>query len=267
MSEVLEDNLGNYSSIRDVEVISGDGESQTYDLLMALNQGILSQNPNIHPDDTIVINRVHREIQVRGEVYKPGTYQLLDGEGIADVMRFTGGFTPMANTNRIKVDRYSGVLPSSFAIDNQQYLDEFEFHNGDIITVSSIIRTQPVVYVEGAVSIPDEVLPAEGAFIDEYDRIVHYLNEGETLYDILDSVRGVILPFAALEKGYVLRSGESIPVNMQNLIYRYRRSDDMVLEPFDHIIIPINRPMVYVTGAAYNPGFFPIPPRRIIFFM
>ena len=82
LSEILEETLGDYSSIRDIEIISDKGQSKKYDLLKALNMGVLSENPYVSPGDTVVISRISREIQVLGEVYKPGIYQLL--ESISD---------------------------------------------------------------------------------------------------------------------------------------------------------------------------------------
>lgn len=259
LSELLEDNLGDYSSVRDVEIVSKDGISNRYDLLLALNQGVLSQNPTIRPDDRIIIHRFHREIQIQGEVYKPGTYQLLDRDTVEDVLVFTGGFTPMANKARIRVDRYTGNNPVSFFVDSDSFEEGFDFYNGDILTVPSIIRVQPVVYVEGGVINREDLLPEDATVLNEYDRVVIPINRGETVYDVLDSIRDSIAPFADLENGYILRGGVPIAVNMQNLLYGYM-SEDVVLEPFDQVIIPIDRPVVYVTGAANFPGAFPYNP-------
>jgi len=262
LSEVLEGNLGDYSSIRDIKITSGDGNSRHYDLLMALNQGELAQNPTIRPDDNIVINRIHREIEILGEVYKPGVYQLLDYDTILDVQQFTGGFTPMANASRIRIDRFSGNSPVTFFLDNEHYNEDFEFHNGDIVTIPSIIRVQPVVYVEGGIVNRDDLVANVNGvtIVEEYDRIAYTINQGETLYDILDSLRDSIAPFADLENGYILRDGTPISVDMQRLIYRYDANDDITLESFDQIIIPLSRPIVYVTGAANFPGPFPYNP-------
>lgn len=260
LSEVLEGNLGDYSSVRDIQVISKDGISNQYDLLLALNQGILTQNPSIRPDDIIVINRVHREIQILGEVYKPGIYQMLDGETVQDIQNYTGGFTPMANSSRIRIDRFSQSNPVSIFVNSKDFEAGFELFNGDVITVPSLIRIQPVVYVEGGIVNQADLLPEDATILDEYDRIVYPINSGETVYDILDSIRDSIAPFADLENGYVLRNGTPIPVNMQNLLYGFTGADDVVLEPFDQLIIPINRPIVYVIGAANFPGPFPYNP-------
>ncbi|MBB6479241.1 polysaccharide biosynthesis/export family protein [Spirochaeta isovalerica] len=263
LSEVLDGILGDYSSVRDIQILSRDGVTNSYDLLLALNQGDLAQNPTIRPDDTIIINRIHREIEMRGEVYKPGVYQLLDSDTIDHVERYTGGFTPMANAERIRIDRFTGNHPSTFFINREDYSREFEFHNGDIVTVPSIIRVQPVVYVEGGI-LNSEVLQTLGVDtidqIEEYDRISYPISLGETLYDILDSLRDSFAPFASLRNGYILRDGVPIAVNMERLIYNYDIEDDVLLEPFDQIIIPVNRPLVYVTGAANFPGPFPYNP-------
>lgn len=169
----------------------------------------------------------------------------------------------MANAERIRIDRFTGKQPSTFFINSEDYSREFEFHNGDIVTVPSIIRVQPVVYVEGGI-LNSEVLQTLGIEtideIEEYDRLSYPISLGETLYDILDSLRESFAPFASLRNGYILRDGVPIPVNMERLIYNYSIEDDVLLEPFDQIIIPVNRPLVYVTGAANFPGPFPYNP-------
>ncbi|MCK5154078.1 MAG: polysaccharide biosynthesis/export family protein [Spirochaetales bacterium] len=269
LSEVLENILGEYSSIRDIEIISANRRSKRYDLLKALNLGVLSENPNVSPGDTIRISRINREVQVLGEVYKPGTYQLMENEGGDEISAFTGGYTPLANLFRIKVDRFSDGIPTSFTTDVNQISNNFDFHNGDVITVPTIMHQQPVVYIEGGIdtslAFGTEAVTDEFSTVDIYNRIVRQINIGETLYDILYSIKDYISPFADLEHGYLIRAGEasSIPVNMQKLIYEYNENEDIVLRPFDHIAIPLGRPFVSVTGAAYNPGRLPYNPPEL----
>jgi len=166
----------------------------------------------------------------------------------------------MANANRIKIDRFSGTSPRSFSLNSEDYSSNFEFHNGDIVTIPSIIRVQPVVYVEGGIINDERLQLLDAEVIEEYDRIAFPINQGETLYDVVDSLRGSIAPFASLSDGYILRNKEPIAVDMEKLIYSYDMKDDIVLEAFDQIIIPVNKPVVYVTGAANFPGPFPYSP-------
>ena len=273
LSEVLEGTLGDYSSIRDIEIISENGFSRKYDLLKALNLGILEENPYVRPGDTIIISRVNREITILGEVYKPGNYQLLDTEGLKEVYAFTGGYTPVANTSRIRIDRFSEGHPISFTLDPGLMEKNFKFQNGDVVTVPTIMSKQPVVYIEGGVDLtpesavrnyPAEDLMNQNPDTTEYNRIVRQINTGETLYDVLYSLKDSISPFADLEHGYLLRENEAapIPVNMQELLYEYLKDDDITLQPFDHISIPLKRPLVFVTGAANNPGRFSYIPQE-----
>ena len=60
LSEVVEGNLGTYSSIRDIEIISANGSRRKYDLLLARNHGNLNENPYVRPNDTIIISRVRQ---------------------------------------------------------------------------------------------------------------------------------------------------------------------------------------------------------------
>ncbi len=263
LNEVVEDNLGDYSSIRDIEIISANGSRKKYDLLLARHHGNLQENPYVRPNDTIVVSRVRREIQVIGEVYRPGNFQLKDNEGVYELSYFTGGFTPMANTSRIKVDRYTSGSVESFTIDYDTYQGNFEFFNGDVITVPAITLSQPVIYIEG--SIRAELTEAEqinggaaaaAAQLGRYNRIVIPLKTGETLYDILNQIRERFLPFADLKSSYVLRGDDASEINVEELLYQYDMEADMVLQPFDRVVIPVKRPEVYVTGAANAPGAY-----------
>lgn len=265
LSEVLQDTLGTYSSIRDVEIISENGQSRTYDLLMALNQGILSQNPRVRPGDTIVVKRIQRVVRVRGEVYSAGDYQLLENEGIEDLVKYTRGFTSSANSSRIRVERFSDERPVTFFLNYNDpgQIRKFEIRNDDVMTIPTRKSPQPVVYVEGGISIRDGSATAP-AFVqvpdtlrEEVNRVSHPLSEGETLFDVLETLRDSISPFVNLENGYVIRGDELLPVNMQNLLYRSDMSENIVLKTFDRIIIPVDRPVIYVTGAAAAPGRFP----------
>ena len=270
LSEIIEGNLGYYSSIRDITIIPETGRARKYDLLKAISLGILSEDPNISPGDTVVISRVSRQIEVRGEIYRPAVYQLLPEEGLADIYSFTGGYTPMANLSRIRIDRFSEGIPVTLNINKEQINSNFNLLDGDIITVSSIIQRRPVVYIEGGVETDQQPAGIQPLQVDpnaqdiNYNRIVQQINQGETLYDVLYSIKDSISPFSDLSNGYLIRQDEQNPiaVNMQKLLYDYNKGDDIVLKPFDHITIPLKRPLISVIGAANNPGRFPFIPKE-----
>ncbi len=268
LSEIIEGNLTDYSSIRDIKIIHGDGKTESFDILRALNHGELEENPNVKPSDKIIISRLHREIAISGEVYRPGDFQLLDSDSVEQVTYYTGGFTPRADMSRIKIDRYSSGQPESFTLDFNNLPADFRFENGDVIIVPTVINRQPVVYIDGGVSGERTTIGSQTSIQDlnsqaqNYNRLVSPLKSGETLYDILNNVRKSLLPFADLEHGFVIRGEEIIAIDMQDLIYDFNMARDLTLEPFDRIIIPVNRPEVYVTGAANIPGVYPYNPEE-----
>ncbi len=268
LSEVIDGNLTDYSSTRDIKIVHGDGTAETFDILKALNHGELDENPNVKPSDRIIISRLHREIVISGEVYRPGNYQLLDTDDVEQVTYYTGGFTPRADITRIKIDRYTSGRPESFTLNFSSLPEDFNFENGDIITVPTVIDRQPVVYIDGGISGEQTIIEQQNTIQDlntatqGYNRVISPLKSGETLYDILNSIKDRLLPFADLQHGFVIRGDEIIGVDMQDLIYDFNMARDLTLKPFDRIIIPVNRPEVYVTGAANIPGVYPYNPEE-----
>jgi protein involved in polysaccharide export with SLBB domain len=158
LSNVVDGVLGRYSSTRDIRVISKSGARGVYDLWSAVYVGDLSQNPLVKPGDKIEISRTGKEIQVIGEVYRPGRYQLIENDSIEDVWRFTGGFTPLADLKRITIERFSGERAELIVLDYREYERDFDFENRDIITVPSKRDDEQRVTVIGAVFEPGHYL-------------------------------------------------------------------------------------------------------------
>ena len=94
LSHILEDYLTPYSSLRDVEIISRDGNSRKYDLFKAQRFGEPEEDPRLRPNDIIAISKIERTVQLMGEVRRPGEYQLLPGQELAELLDYYGdGFT------------------------------------------------------------------------------------------------------------------------------------------------------------------------------
>ena len=102
LSTILEQNRTSYTSIRNIEVIDSNGKKHIYDLFKAERSGELDQDPYIRPGDKIVLLKYDRQVSITGEVRRPGTYQLLTGETLFDLVEFYGdGITPYADTGGI----------------------------------------------------------------------------------------------------------------------------------------------------------------------
>jgi protein involved in polysaccharide export with SLBB domain len=106
LSALVEKDLTDYASIRDISVKSTDGQTQVYDLFKAQRLGDLSQDPYLRPGDVVTFNRLSRFVTVDGQVERPGEYQLLDGENLKELIEvYANGLTPLADLTKIEMTR------------------------------------------------------------------------------------------------------------------------------------------------------------------
>ena len=271
LSEVVEGKLAGYSSNRRIGINSKEGNLKEFDLFKARHQGVVEEDPFVFPGDTIIVYRREREIEIKGEVFRPGTYQILRYEGLEETIEsYAGGLTQLSDNSRIRIDRLVGDHPQLLLIDlAKDHIKIVGLEDGDTIIVPSKTGNLPIVSFEGAV-IPAVAQPlaateesgaeAQGG----YARIIHPFKVGETLYDALLSIRESISPLADLKGAYLIREEdtEPIPLNLEKLIYTYLPAHDIGLQPYDKIIIPYHRFLVTVVGAVDNPGNFQYSPTK-----
>ena len=233
LSEIVNDVIGRHSSLRDVRVISRNGTWREFDLWMANYKGDLTQNPYVRPGDRVEISRVEKEIRINGEVYRPGRYQLQSGESLQDVEFFSGGFTPLADLNRITVERYSGEEAELIVLDYDEYNTTFEFEDRDIVTVPSKRSEDLQVTVVGAVFNPGryEYTPPE--------KFMYYVNQAGgidfernsdnevTIVDRYGNSRSPDLP---------VMPGDTVTVLNNDFVYNFNRYFPVVTTGFAFIL-------------------------------
>ncbi len=271
LSEVMQNRLFGYSSIRNIGIVSKDGIIKKYDLFKASNQGIVEEDPFVKPGDTIIVYRRDREIEVKGEVFEPGTYQILQYENLKELIEnYARGVTKLADKSRVRIDRITGNQPQKLLVDlSNGYRRTVPLYDGDTIVIPSKLENLPIVFFEGALipasaAPPERITGTEAEVQGEYARIIHPFKMGETLYDAIVSIREFISPFANLKKTYLIRKEniEPIPIDLEKLIYSYEPAYDITLHPFDKIVIPSHRYFVTVVGAVGNPGNFQYSPEK-----
>jgi len=239
LSEIVSENLTPYSSIRNIRITTSDGKSRFYDLFRAFHSGEQDQDPFVRPRDTITVSKYDRQITVSGEIQRPGTYQLLSGEQLEDVIvKYGNGFTAWADASRLELYQYNPIEK----IEEVKYLDVTEdfyrtitLKNGDSVFVPSDIELLPIIYFEGAI-VPEGSNPQEKFLIY---RQKHRMRKGETLYTALRSIE--LSPQADLPACYIKRKNEKIFVDLDDYLYNYNPKKDLVLQPLDCIVIPYIR--------------------------
>ena len=131
LSSLIDGNLTRFASTRDISIRSANGQTQVFDLFRFWRFGDQAQNPYLRPGDVVTFNRVSRIVTVSGAVERPGTYQLMEGENIRELIEFYGGdFTPLADSTRIEVVRH---LNSEDVSGNRLFLTLDDLENNFVL--------------------------------------------------------------------------------------------------------------------------------------
>lgn len=264
LSDVIQESLTSYSSTRDIKIISANGKTKTYDLFKAVRDGQLKENPYVRPGDIIEIARAERFISIAGNVERPGNYQILNDENINAMIEIYGhGLTQSADLSTLAVyrtiDSASSPLGNVFFLDTEEKRNEFILENGDRIVINDKASRKPVIYFEGALSIPRE---KDTTDIDESTIIPVQFIPGEDLISMIRSRRSWFSAQSDTYNTYLLRKGEKIPVNLNRIFYDINYNEFIEVLPEDKLVVPFLRQYVTVAGAVVSPGRYPYIPDR-----
>ncbi len=258
LSDLIADKLTKYSSLRDIEIINIEGNSKTFDLFNAAIESDLTKNPRIKPGETIILHRYNREIYVKGEVRHPGSFQLLDGESLPDVIeKYCGGFTKLADTANLQIihlNTQKGETDTVYPKKDSGVLSKIVLRDMDMIKIPSLIEKLPMVFFEGALGMK------VGSTSPVSAKIPWAITKDQRISTAVQNLpAGSITPVSDLKNSFIIRQGNSdyIPVDLEKIIYNHNYSDDVVLKKGDRIIIPMKRFTVYVGGSVAHPSSVP----------
>jgi polysaccharide biosynthesis/export protein len=95
-------------SLRNVEVRRGGSTIGRLDVYDYLLRGDASGDIRLETGDVVFIHPRGGRVRVWGEVIRPATYELREGETLADILRAAGGLTATADRRRVQIER---ILP------------------------------------------------------------------------------------------------------------------------------------------------------------
>jgi protein involved in polysaccharide export with SLBB domain len=249
--------------MRDITVTSSSGESRTYDLFKAQRDGDMSQDPYLRPDDRVLVNRIDRVVTIGGAVERPGTYQLLPGEHLRELVeRYASSFTPTADPSRMELIRYLDSESDSgdkLYLSTQSVEENYPLQHLDMVTVPSIIDLTPVMFVEGAVRGPEALESAES---NAANRLTVRFNQGENYASLVQRNRSWFTAISDTQNAYIIREGERIALNINPMLYDSSYRSRYFVERNDVLIIPFRQYFVTVAGAVALPGQYPYIPDR-----
>ena len=104
-------------TLRDIQVKRNGRVVKRFDLYELLALGDASNDMRLQSGDVLFVPLAGREVEIGGAVFRPGTYEVKDGESLKDVLSLSGGLRDEADTGNIILSRYSKDEETNQVID------------------------------------------------------------------------------------------------------------------------------------------------------
>jgi protein involved in polysaccharide export with SLBB domain len=142
-------------SYRAIELIRDNKVVKTFDLYAFMQNGDQSQNMGLKDRDVIKVPPHKGRIEIKGQVKRPGIFELNATESFKQFLQYAGGFDDTAYTAWVKVIQKNEKEKAVKDLAQNQFTS-YQPQGGDIIQVSKILdRFQNRVKLTGAVFRPD----------------------------------------------------------------------------------------------------------------
>ena len=249
-----------YGNLRNI-LISRNGKIiDSIDVYKYLNTGDFGKHLYLENNDFVIVPFYDKQVLASGQFKRPMYYQLKKDEGVRDLLKYTGGFTPDAyasggviirNVNEkqtIKTVNFNAIGLTAHG----EVTDE-PLYNGDMVVVNLIIPgLRNKVIVKGEVAYPN----------------VYEIRKGDRLFDVINRAGGVT-PNSFLERAYVYKgAGDStnlksdkINVTLSDLNKDVNSTSNIPIEAND-IIEVFNkyqfsdRQFISIEGEVRKPGTY-----------
>ena len=242
----------NLGTVRNIQLFRNNKLKSTLDVYDFILNGQFDSNIRLEDNDVIIVGPYKGVVSVTGSVKRPMRYEINDGETIADVIGYAGGFSDRAYVNKVLVERVSGYNDLATGATNEVFdvpaeqFSTFKLKGGDVITVDATNgRFKNRVAISGAVWMP-------GAF-----SLSDNINDLKQLI----TAAGGLRDDAHTEKGYIVRLDENrqriqVSFNVSDVILG---KDKVTLLPDDQVrifsideILPDERVRIY--GEVRDPS-------------
>ena len=241
--------INDIGSMRQVEVMRNGRRVATVDIYDFLFNGSQKGNIRLQEGDMIIVPSFKNIVNISGNVKRPMRYELKDGETLADLIDYAGGFNDDAYADMVRVARRTERENELYNVSGQEF-DSYRLNNGDEITVGSILnRFANRVEVRGAVMRPGTFAIGEGI---------------NTVRDLIRKADG-LSEDAYTSRAILYREAPDLsltvmPVDLQKVLAG--SAPDINLERNDVLVISsvneINeRGALTINGLVANPGSYP----------
>lgn len=234
-----------YGSFRNIELIRNNKLYKTIDLYRFLVNGDGSDNVTLQNNDVIRIPVYKTRVIIDGYVKRPGIFEMLPGETLEDLLRYSSGFTDSAYTSSLQIVQFTGKELSVKDVSAANF-NTYKMQSGDSVIVSkTLTRFTNRITITGAVFRPG----------------IFELTEGMTLRDLINRADGLredafmqraqIFRFKADFTKEMLSFNPSDTIEQKNILLR--REDSVVISSIFDLR---DQYFVSVLGEVRNPGYY-----------
>jgi protein involved in polysaccharide export with SLBB domain len=233
-------------TFRDVQLVRANKVVATLDIYDYMLSGTQDGNLKLQDQDVLLVSPYKNLVSVEGAVKRTGIYELKEGQTLADLIQYFGGFTPIAYTNLLTVERLNGTQKEIREVAFTE-VENFIMQGGDKLVVQEILDRY-----ENRISIAGEVY-RPGNF---------ELFEKMSLKTLIEKAEG-ITPEAFLSRGLLVRTSDD--THKENIAFSVSEilngSSTIVLKARDQVRIFNKEELrekrtITIAGAVNTPNTF-----------
>lgn len=165
-------------SFRNLQLKRGRETVATFDLYDLILRGDRTADRLVQPDDVIHVGPVGPQVALIGSVNQPAIFELKAGENVNDLLKMAGGFSAVADTTRLAIERLDDRRSVRVTQIDLPVGATGPLANGDVLRAFNAVsvalpveRQNKRVRVEGEVVAPgDYVLPPASSLSDALRR-------------------------------------------------------------------------------------------------
>tara|TARA_B100000674_G_scaffold339032_1_gene283411 strand:+ start:1824 stop:3614 length:1791 start_codon:yes stop_codon:yes gene_type:complete len=205
-------------SLRNIQIRRGKQIIANYDFYDFLLKGSLSSDVKLQDGDIIFIPFIENKIKVGGFFKRPGFYEFLEGETLADAVQLAGGFQldvmPDINLEISSIDKITSSRELFYIEQNSIELKR-PLKNGDQINIASSQKT-----ITGTIKLSGEIMNPGEYTIQKGDTVLDIINRAGGYTDESYTQGAVFLRKAVAEqqKEAFLRSAEQLELTLIDTI-------------------------------------------------
>ncbi|HSN10135.1 MAG TPA: SLBB domain-containing protein, partial [Hanamia sp.] len=190
-----------YGNMRKILISRNGNIIDSIDVYKYLSTGDFGKHLYLENNDFVIVPFYDKKVLASGQFKRPMYYQLKQGEGLAALLKLTGGFTPDAyasggmiirNINEKQTIKTINLNAIGLLADGK--ITDEPLYDGDMVVVNPINQgLSNKVIVKGEVAYPN----------------VYEVRKGDRLFDVINRAGGVT-PDSYLERAYVFKgAGDS----------------------------------------------------------